>query len=401
MKKCPFSEYCGGCQYQGMKYDKQVEIKQEKVEKLLSSFHHVEKIIPCKESVNYRNKIQVSFAYDENRHIICGYYIPNSHMILPIEDCMLCDERINEIVSSIRKIIIRNHISIYDERTKKGCLRHLLVRSTNRNEYMVVLVTGSFNLMKKEKIIEEILKYNPDITTIIHNINQEKNSSILGNRNEILYGKGYITDELCGLKFRISAQSFYQVNRYQTQVLYQTAIDALGLNRNDILIDAYCGTGTIGISCAKHVKKVIGVDLVASAIKDADINRKINDIENAEFICKDAGKFMETISRNRTHIDAVIMDPPRSGSDIRFMSSMVNMKPDKIAYISCNPSTLRDDLKYLTKYYDIKLIQPVDMFPLTQHIECVCILSNKNAKPKDCVEIHLDTKDYYANKDSE
>lgn len=378
MKKCPFSEYCGGCQYQGMKYDKQVEIKQEKVEKLLSSFHHVEKIIPCKESLNYRNKIQISFGYDEDHHIISGYYIPNSHLILPIEECMLCDDKINQIVSSVKKIIIRNRISIYDERTKKGCLRHLLIRSTNTNEYMIVLVTGSFNLMKKERLVEEILRYNPDVTTIIHNINQEKSSSILGNRNQILYGKGYITDELCGLKFRISANSFYQVNRYQTEVLYNTAIQSLDLKKDDILIDAYCGTGTIGLSCAEYVKKVIGVELVPSAVKDAETNRKINQIENAEFICKDAGKFMESLSRNKTHIDAVIMDPPRSGSDIRFMSSMVKMKPDKIAYISCNPVTLERDLKYLMKYYNIRLIQPVDMFPFTQHIETVCILNQKN-----------------------
>ncbi|MBR4470806.1 MAG: 23S rRNA (uracil(1939)-C(5))-methyltransferase RlmD [Erysipelotrichaceae bacterium] len=378
MKKCPVSEYCGGCQYLGMKYDKQVEIKQEKVEKLLSSFHHVEKIIPCKESLNYRNKIQISFGYDEDHHIISGYYIPNSHLILPIEECMLCDDKINQIVSSVKKIIIRNRISIYDERTKKGCLRHLLIRSTNTNEYMIVLVTGSFNLMKKERLVEEILRYNPDVTTIIHNINQEKSSSILGNRNQILYGKGYITDELCGLKFRISANSFYQVNRYQTEVLYNTAIQSLDLKKDDILIDAYCGTGTIGLSCAEYVKKVIGVELVPSAVKDAETNRKINQIENAEFICKDAGKFMESLSRNKTHIDAVIMDPPRSGSDIRFMSSMVKMKPDKIAYISCNPVTLERDLKYLMKYYNIRLIQPVDMFPFTQHIETVCILNQKN-----------------------
>ncbi len=379
MKKCPAAEYCGGCQYQGIEYDKQLFIKQEKIDSLLSSFHTVEKILSCKESLNYRNKVQISFSYDEHRNILCGYYIPNSHMVVPIEKCGIASDEINQLISSLKRIVINNRISIYDERNRKGCLRHILLRSTLTGETMVVFVTGSKTLNKADTLIRDVLRYNPSVKTIIHNINDVPTSKVLGRRSYVLYGKGYITDKLCGLSFRISSASFYQVNSYQTQVLYEEAIRLADLKKSDVLIDAYCGTGTIGLSASKKVRKVIGVEINESAIKDAKINQKINYIENVEFVLDDAGKYMESLSSKKTHIDAVIMDPPRAGSDIRFMSSMVKLSPDKIVYISCNPDTLKRDLNYLKKYYSIQKIQPVDMFPFTSHIETIVLLSSEKA----------------------
>ena len=376
-KKCPVSKYCGGCKYQGIAYKKQLDLKQEKVDKLLSTFHHVEKIIGMDDPYHYRNKVQMNYAYDERHNIISGYYVEGSHIIVPVDECQICNKKINEILYSIKRIVSRLHISIFDENIMKGCLRHVLVRSSNKNEYMVVLVTGSISIVKKELLIKEILKYNPEVKTIVQNINRRRTSMVLGNKNIVLYGKGYITDRLCNLDFRISPNSFYQVNSRQTEILYNTAIKAADLKKDEILLDAYCGTGTIGLACASKVKKVIGVESNKSAVKDANINMKINNIKNTEFVLEDAGKYMEYLAKNKVHIDTVIMDPPRAGADKRFMSSMIKLAPDKIVYVSCNPITLRDNLKYLSKYYKVDYIRPVDMFPFTEQTETVCLLERR------------------------
>ncbi|MBO7698399.1 MAG: 23S rRNA (uracil(1939)-C(5))-methyltransferase RlmD [Erysipelotrichaceae bacterium] len=374
MKKCPVCEFCGGCQYQGMSYQDQLERKQKYVKDLLGDFHNVEKITPMEEPENYRNKMQISFTTDDHHNMISGYYVPSSHMIVPVSYCMLCDDGINRIYDSVKKILIKYKVSVYDERSKRGCIRHLLIRLTNLNEYMVVLVTGSMNLMKQDLILRDILKYNPEVKTIIHNINNRNTSAILGNRSNVLYGKGFIIDELCGLKFKISAESFFQVNKSQTERLYLTALKLADLKENEVLIDAYCGTGTIGMVASRYVRKVIGVESNQSAVKDSISNKTYNKIKNIEFICDDAGRYMEKVSKTDTRPDIVIMDPPRGGSSIKFMSSMVKMSPEKIVYISCNPETLKRDIQYLTRFYKITKIQPVDMFPYTQHVETIVLL---------------------------
>ena len=377
MNKCIVSKYCGACSFQGVDYKKQLKIKQENIDNLLSSFHSVEKIIGMKDPYHYRNKVQINFAYDDNHNIISGYYVPSSHIIVPIEQCNIADEGINEIITSVKRIIKKHKISIFNEHILKGCLRHILVRSTNLNEYMVVLVTGSSTIVKKDLLIKDILKYNPNVKTIIQNINNRRTSMVLGPKNTVLYGKGYIIDELCNLKFRISPSSFYQVNKRQTEILYNEAIFSANLNKNEVLLDAYCGTGTIGLAASKYVKKVLGVESNKDAIKDAINNMKLNKINNSEFICEDAGKYMEYLSKNNIHIDTVIMDPPRAGSDMKFMNSMVKLRPDKVVYISCNPLSLKDNLKYLTKFYNIKKILPVDLFPFTDHIETIVSMKRK------------------------
>lgn len=377
MNKCIYSKYCGGCQYQGIPYSKQLESKQKNVDKLLKCFGKVKPIIGMDNPYNYRNKVQVSFGYDDNGNVICGNYVTSSHTIVPIDDCMICDEKALEIIHSIKKLISKYKISIFDENSLRGCLRHILIRTTSLNEYMVVLVTGSVNINKKDLFIKDIIKFNKDVKTIVQNINNKHTSMVLGSRNYVLYGKGYVVDELCGLKFRISASSFYQVNKTQTEVLYKTAIKEAQLNRNDIVIDAYCGTGTIGLVASKHCKEVLGIEVNSQAIKDAIINMKNNHIKNASFVCEDAGKYMNLLSKNDIDIDTVIMDPPRTGSDKKFMTSLIKLRPSKIVYVSCNPITLKDNLNYLTKYYDVNSIQPVDMFPFTNHVECVVSMRAK------------------------
>lgn len=380
---CPVHKYCGGCQLQGIEYKKQLKSKQKEVESLLRKYGSIKPIIGMDNPIHYRNKVQVSFGYDEKRNVICGNYVPSTHTIVEIDNCMICDETANEIINSIKRLIIKYKITIFDENVLKGCIRHVLIRSTNTGEHMVVLVTGSLTIAKKDLLVKDILKFNPKVTTIVQNINNKHTSMILGSRNNVLYGKGYVVDELYGLTFRISPSSFYQVNKVQTEVLYKSAILAAKLNKNETLIDAYCGTGTIGLVASKFCKEVIGVEINQHAIKDANINKKMNRINNATFICDDAGKFMSSLAKKREHIDVVVMDPPRTGSDKKFMDSLIKLKPSKVVYVSCNPYTLSENLSYLAKYYNVVSIQPVDMFPWTNHIECVVSLKNKITNVKE------------------
>ena len=371
IKKCPVSKYCGGCNYQGIDYSKQLQMKQEYINKLLSKYGKVKPILGMDNPLNYRNKVQVSFDYDENHNVICGNYVTSTHNIVEVDDCMICDDVANKIIKSVKKLINKYKISIFNENSYRGCMRHLLIRSTSISGYMLVLVTGTININKKDLFIKDIIKYNPEITTIVQNINNKHTSMILGNKNITLYGKGYVYDELCGLSFRISPSSFYQVNKTQTQVLYTQAIKSAKLTKDDIVIDAYCGTGTIGLVASKYCKKVIGVELNKNAVKDAINNMKHNDIENAFFVAEDAGKYMNQLSKNKQHIDVVIMDPPRTGADKKFLDSIIRLKPTRIVYVSCNPNTLKDNLEYINKSYKVVNIQPVDMFPYTSHVECV------------------------------
>ena len=365
---------------QGISYPKQLEMKQEHAESLLKKFGHVEDIIGCKKPTHYRNKVQVSFGYDDRRRLICGNYVSSTHMIVPIKECMIVDERANELIDSILRIASKYKISAFDEYSYKGCLRHLLIRTSNLGEVMLVLVTGSFNINKKEEFIRDILKYNPSVTTIVQNFNNKHTSMILGDKSTVLYGKGYIKDELCGLEFKISPSSFYQINRFQTEVLYNTALSLADFKGDETIIDAYCGTGTIGMIASKSVKKVLGVELNSFAIKDAIKNAKYNKIDNIEFVCDDAGHYMENMAKNRLHLDALIMDPPRSGASVKFLKSVLRLKPKKIVYISCGIESLRDNLSFLTRdAYNVRTIQPVDMFPYTSvgHVENIVILERK------------------------
>lgn len=376
VKKCPYSKLCGGCTLQGISYTKQLENKQKYIEKLLSKYHKVNKIIGMEDPLDYRNKVQVSFGYDDSHRIICGNYVPSTHIIVPVDECAISDTVANKIILTLKNLIIKYHISLFDENKLRGCLRHVQIRCTSKNEYMVILITGSNSIPKIDLLIKDLIKSHKEIKTVIQNINRKHTSMVLGDKNIVLYGKGYIEDVLCNKKFRLSASSFYQVNKRQTEILYNKAIDLMNFNSKETVIDAYCGIGTIGLIVSDKVKKIIGVELNKRAIKDAVINAKLNKANNVQFICDDAGHFMNKIAKERIIIDAVIMDPPRNGADDKFLNSLLRLKPNKILYISCGPESLRNNIKYLTKNnYKIDVIQPVDMFPYTDHVETIVKLS--------------------------
>ena len=376
---CSVAKKCGGCQYQGVAYHEQLKKKQKMEEGLFKKFCKVEPIIGMKNPCNYRNKVQSVFGRDRKGNIISGTYEANSHRIVPVEDCMIEDVKAQEIIRSVRKLLPSFKIKTYNEDNGYGLLRHVMVRRGFKSgEIMVILVLGSPILPSKNNFVKALRKEHPEISTVVLNVNDKRTSMVLGDREINLYGKGFIRDELCGCTFRISPKSFYQVNPVQTEILYQTAIDYAQLTGKETVIDAYCGIGTISLIAAKHAKKVIGVELNGDAVKDAKINAKENNISNAEFYKGDAGDFMVKMAEAGQKADVVFMDPPRSGSDEKFMSSVVKLNPKRVVYVSCGPDTLERDLKYFEKHgYKAKKIQPVDMFPFTEHCETVVLLERQ------------------------
>nr|WP_294694037.1 23S rRNA (uracil(1939)-C(5))-methyltransferase RlmD [uncultured Blautia sp.] len=382
IKKCSVSKKCGSCQYQGIPYKEQLVTKQKKMKKLLGKFGNIKPIIGMDDPFYYRNKVHAVFDRDKKGNIICGTYEAKTHKVVPVEECMIEDKISQEIIRTIRDMLKSFKIKTYDEDTGYGLLRHVLVRrGFSTDEIMVVLVVGSPIFPSKNNFVKALRKKYPQVTTVVLNVNDKKTSMVLGERDIVIYGKGYIRDTLCGCTFRISPQSFYQVNPVQTEILYKTAIEYAGLGRKETVIDAYCGIGTIGLVAAKRAKNVIGVELNPDAVRDARINAKENKITNARFYQGDAGEFMENMVENGEHADVVFMDPPRTGSDKKFMSSVINLNPSRIVYISCGPETLARDLEYLTKHgYDVRKIQPVDMFSFTDHCENICLLTKKFEK---------------------
>lgn len=376
---CPISKKCGSCQYQGMAYHKQLQKKQRQEESLLGSFGKVEPIIGMKNPYYYRNKVHAVFDRDRRGNVISGTYEAKSHRVVAVENCLIEDRKSQEIIHTIKNLLKSFKIKTYDEDTGYGLLRHVMIRRGFKSgEIMVILVLGSPILPSKNNFVKALRKEHPEITTVVLNVNDKKTSMVLGEKEKPIYGPGFIKDELCGCTFRISPKSFYQVNPVQTEILYNTAIEYAGLKGKETIIDAYCGIGTISLIAAKHVKKVIGVELNKDAVKDAKINAKENHITNAEFRQGDAGEFMVKMAENDQKADVVFMDPPRAGSDVKFLSSVVKLNPKKVVYISCGPDTLARDLKYLTKHgYQVKRIQPVDMFPFCDHCETVVLLEQK------------------------
>lgn len=374
---CPVSRKCGGCQLMNMTYEEQLAFKQAKVIKLLGSFHRVNKIIGMNNPFHYRNKVQATFGRTRNGEIISGVYQSSTHNIVKTDSCLIEDDKADEIILTIRKLVKSFKLTVFDERNQRGFLRHVLVKhGFSTGEIMVVLVTGTSNFPSKNNFISELLRLHPEITTIIQNVNNKYTSMVLGDKETVLYGKGYIEDILCGCTFRISPKSFYQINPIQTEILYNKAIDFAELSGSERVIDAYCGIGTIGIVASKKAGEIIGCEVNPDAIRDAKVNAKINDIKNIQFICADAGEFMLSLKEQGERCDVLFMDPPRAGSDKKFLSSAVALMPEKIVYISCNPETQQRDLNYLVRNgYKVKKIQPVDMFPYTNHVECVVRLS--------------------------
>ena len=374
---CTNAKKCGGCQYQGVPYQEQLKKKQKQVEALLKKFVKISPIIGMEEPYFYRNKVHAVFDRDRKGNIISGIYEAKSHRVVPIDECLIEDEKSQEIIRTIRKMLRSFKIKTYDEDTGYGLLRHVLVRRGFRtDEVMVVLVIGSPIFPSKNNFVKALRRVHPEISTVVLNINDRHTSMVLGEREIVIYGKGFIRDTLCGRTFRISPKSFYQVNPVQTEVLYNEAVRFAGLTGRERVIDAYCGIGTISLIAASKAKEVIGVELNKDAVRDARINARENKITNVQFRQGDAGQFMEAMAAAGERADVVFMDPPRAGSDEKFLSSLIKLCPDKVVYISCNPETLARDLEYLTKKgYGVKRVQPVDMFSFTVHVETVVLLS--------------------------
>ena len=373
MEKCPYAKKCGGCQYQGIAYEEQLKEKEKKVRKLMKDFGKPEPIIGMENPYHYRNKVHAVYHHQRNGEIISGIYQEGTHKVVPVTECQIENQEADRVIQTIRRLAVSFKIKIYNEDSGYGLLRHVLVRTGRKTEeMMVVLVTASPVFPSKNNFVKALRKEHPQITTVVQNINDKNTNMVLGERNVVLYGKGYIEDELCGCRFRISPNSFYQVNPIQTEKLYKKAIELAGLTGKERVIDAYCGIGTIGLIAAPHAGEVIGVELNRDAVRDAVGNAKRNGIKNARFYQGDAGKFMVAMAEEGEKADVVFMDPPRSGSDEEFMNSVVTMQPEKIVYISCNPETQVRDLKYLTKKgYRMERICPADMFPFTGHCECI------------------------------
>lgn len=435
---CPYAKKCGGCDYQGMPYEKQLKEKQAYVQKQVGNFCKVLPILGMDEPYHYRNKVHAVFDIEKKRGsrpgargngkaangkqgngkngrlvakpapggIISGVYKAGTHEVINIDACQIEDELSSAIIRDIRGLLHSFKIKTYDEDTGYGLLRHVLVRrGFHSGEVMVVLVLGSPVLPSKNHFVKALRELHPEISTVIVNVNDKRTSMVLGDKESVIYGKGYIEDTLCGCTFRISPKSFYQVNPVQTEILYGKAIAYATLTGNETVVDAYCGTGTIGIIAAKSAKKVIGVELNRDAVRDAVKNAKCNNVKNIEFYNADAGQFMVEMAEYRAdakagekngadEVDVIFMDPPRAGSDEAFLSSVVTLAPKRVVYVSCNPETLARDLLYLTKHgYRAQECQPVDMFPWTKHIETVCLLSKLNAKQHIEVDIHMDELD--------
>lgn len=373
---CPYAKKCGGCDYQGISYEEQLKKKQSYIRKLMEPYGKVQPIVKMDDPYHYRHKVQAAFDCTRRGQIVAGVYQKNSHDVVDIESCQIENEEADAIIRDVKNMLRSFRIKTYDEDTGYGLLRHVLVRKGyHSGQIMVVLVLADAILPSKNNFVKALRKNHPDISTVVINVNDKRTSMVLGERNITVYGKGYIEDSLCGCTFRISPNSFYQVNPKQTEILYEKAIACAGLTGKETVIDAYCGTGTIGLIASKSAKQVIGVELNKDAIRDAITNAKRNDIHNVRFFHQDAGEFMVEMAEKGQQADVVIMDPPRTGSDEAFLSSVIKLAPKRVVYVSCGPESLARDLKYLTRHgYRMKECTPVDMFPFTRHVETIVAL---------------------------
>ena len=387
---CPVAAKCGGCQLTRLSYAEQLQWKQQRVTELLDGICEVRPILGMDDPFHYRNKVHAVLSVDKAGKPISGVYAMGTHRVVPVRHCLIEDRRADRIIQTIVAMLPAYKLRIYNEYTHRGFLRHILIRTGHvTGQIMVVLVATSLEFPGKKAFVQELIQRHPEITTVVLNCNQRETSMVLGTKEITLYGEGYMEDELCGKRFRISPQSFYQVNAKQCEVLYRTAIDAAQLTGAETLLDAYCGTGTIGLCASDGCKQLIGVELNADAIRDAKENARRNGVENSRFLCDDAGRFMQKLAKEGNAPDVVMMDPPRAGSDQKFLQSLLMLKPKRVVYVSCNPETLARDLRVLVDGgYRAEWATPVDMFPGTEHVETVVLLSHKKADSY----IHIDVE---------
>ncbi|MBQ7921685.1 MAG: 23S rRNA (uracil(1939)-C(5))-methyltransferase RlmD [Clostridia bacterium] len=392
-KICSMRRSCGGCQTWNLTYPEECSMKMGRLIRLLGKYGHVEEILAMDDPYHYRNKLQAIFRQTGKNQIQYGIYQSSGNRIVKCDDCLIENEEAAHIVRSVYKLLAPTRTTAWDESRRKGQLRHVMVRHAAASDtYMVALVTSSYPFPGGETIAAELVKRHPKIASVVRVINMTDIPLWMEEREEVLYGNATITDKLNGCLFRISARSFYQVNTKQTERLYETALEFASPEKGDRILDAYCGIGTIGIAAAKKYEdiSVLGFDNNENAVHDAEVNARINGLENVKYRCRDAEKIAEELMAEEDDIQIAFVDPPRAGCGKSFLDAILVMSPEKIVYVSCNPESLAKDLTYLKRNgaYKVKKIQPVDMFPRTTHVETVCLLSKLNAKQH--IEINLD-----------
>ena len=377
---CATYKRCGGCSLRHMTYESTLKLKRQVVQNLvnkgLKKKVEVLETIGMENPYNYRNKAQYPVGLNSEGQPEVGVFAQRTHTIIPIQKCLIQTEISQKIAKTILNFVKEKNIQVYNEENQKGLLRHIVIKvGKYTNQVMCILVVNDSKFNQEQELVKLLCEKYPEIKTIVKNINNKNTNVILGKENINLYGNGYIEDKLGEYIFKISPMSFYQVNPVQAEILYTTAINQANLDKNDILFDLYCGIGTIGIFASKYVNKVYGIEIVPQAIEDAKENAKINDIKNIEFICGDVEvAFDELINKEKIVPSAIIVDPPRKGLDNKTVENIAKIKPAKLVYISCNPATMVRDLAKLEEIYNIKTIQPVDMFPWTNGVESITIL---------------------------
>ena len=378
--ECPVFGRCGGCTLRHISYEEELAQKQEWVRQNLLRIGGIDlpmpPIIGSPRTGRYRNKVQLPFGMEDGR-VVSGFYSLRSHRLAACDDCLIQPAIFNDIAAAVKEYAQEHQVEIYDETTHKGLLRNLFMRVAEATgEVMVCPVVTSPALPNPEALIQKIRAACPQTVSIVLNINPDKTNVLLGSRCKTLWGKGHITDRLCGLEVEISPLAFYQVNREATQLLYGKAAEFAALTGGELLVDLYCGTGTIGLSMAHQARELIGVEVVPQAVENARLNAKHNGIDNARFICADAGQAATQLAEQDLRPDVVLLDPPRKGCDLPTIDAVCAMQPQRVVMVSCNSATAARDVKLFSQRgYEAKAVQAVDLFPKTAHVECVVLMS--------------------------
>ena len=378
MENCIYAaQGCGGCPLLAESYETQLLQKQARIDELLAPFCVPEPIIPADAPTHYRNKAILSFAPAQKGRFVSGFYAAGSHRLVPVENCLLQDERLNEVLALASDAARKCRLPAWDEDRQAGLLRHMVARrGAKTGEISLAVVTGAPVFPGSRDFTKAVTKACPDIVTVVQNINTRKTSAVLGDTEKVLFGRGFLTDELCGSRFCVSTRAFYQVNPAQTEKLYALALEYAGLTGKESVLDAYCGIGTIALTAAKKAGSVAGVELTAEAVKNARHNARLNGVENAVFACGDAGAALEEAANAGERFDVVFLDPPREGASEQFLASLDKAAPKRAVYVSCGPETLARDLTFLKKRgWRVVRARPVDMFPHTEHVETVVLMS--------------------------
>ena len=380
---CNTYKRCGGCNLRHVKYEETLKMKQNAVQSLvnktLKNKLQVRETVGMENPLHYRNKAQYPIGINKQGEPVIGVFANRTHEVIPIDNCLIQNKKSEEIAKFIIEFIKEKNISIYDEKTGKGLVRHIVTKvGIKTGEIMCVIVINGHKIPNENELVENLKTRYPEIKAIVKNINMKNTNVILGQENINLYGNGYIEDILGEYKFKISPLSFYQVNPVQAEKLYNLGVSMAEITKNDVVFDLYCGIGTISLFMSKFAKKVYGIEIVEEAVKMAKENAQNNNVSNTEFFAGDVEIVLDDLINNKgLKADVVMFDPPRKGLDKKSIDNILNIRPKKIVYISCNPATLIRDLADFENEYDIKTIIPVDMFPFTSHVECVATLQLK------------------------